>query len=188
MVNNVVDIIFENIVIQYIPTPIIKFNYRSNIYKILSFADCDQFNDFIDDICDNIEQYSKSRDIIKLLTHINKSSKPPLLVSTLTKKLYIRPSFHRGIHFEIYQHHMRIKNLQEDIESKLEGVLSFQENNLLKATTSRSTPSVAKTANRRSCEIAGVKVDAPRGTERRRKSDTSSLKRDFKRKTPAPWR
>ncbi|XP_018567642.1 uncharacterized protein LOC108908189 [Anoplophora glabripennis] len=80
--------------------------------------------DFIQKLCKNINDYGEVEDIVSLVTCVEsaRNDSRPLVVSTLTRKLFLFPGEHRSHYFHINQHQEEIAKHLDDIKSNLSRV------------------------------------------------------------------
>lgn len=76
---------------------------------------------FVPQLCHNMSRLGQKEDVIGLVTHSNCGAENrPVIISTLTRKFYLRNSRVRGYHFELDVYHnkvnMGVKELHKIID------------------------------------------------------------------------
>lgn len=73
---------------------------------------------FLNNLCDNIDQYGKTEDLITLAS-VTDITPRPLIVSTLTRKFYTTVSADRGHHLVINENTDELLQILEGLDSRL---------------------------------------------------------------------
>lgn len=95
------------------------------------FLDVNARHEFIEDLCNNFHYEGCKDDIIGLVTHTEHGSeRRPLVISTLTRKFYIRPSEklgHRGHRYDLHMNHGMVFDVLKDLLEKITAIQEQQQ-------------------------------------------------------------
>ncbi|KAG5899359.1 hypothetical protein JTB14_036848 [Gonioctena quinquepunctata] len=96
---------------------------EADILIVYNKTDADNESEFMELMCENIDEYGKDEDIISLVTCIASRSCRPMIISTLTRKFYFTASEMRGHHSVIDKNQKELvghlKKVSETLDAKV---------------------------------------------------------------------
>ncbi|KAF2881841.1 hypothetical protein ILUMI_24342 [Ignelater luminosus] len=99
------------------------------IYK--KVEDVNARHEFIEQLCNNFHYEGRKDDIVGLVTHTEHGNeRRPLIISTLTRKFYIRPSEklgHRGHGYDLHVNHDIVFDVLQDLQEKITTIQEQQQ-------------------------------------------------------------
>ncbi|XP_044761373.1 uncharacterized protein LOC123318717 isoform X2 [Coccinella septempunctata] len=100
---------------------IFSYNIPAEADMLIVFKHNDDLKtsvEYMDSLCSNFQNYAQREDISSLLTIAHFSSQPTL-ISTMTRKFYLKPNAHRGIQLSLREKYSKIEEAIQKVKENI---------------------------------------------------------------------